>query len=350
MSVINRNNFRLNYFNRLVFTINIVVLFIAYSIYLNRFFTPSQIPYFNFISIGFPILFVFNLLFILYWLFVSWRHFFLTIILSLGIIYPFYLSYPLYNFNKESNDVANLSVMTFNPHGFKEDGTKELVENNLADIMLFQEAREPIQKKWSKNQLKDYYKEYFDLLTFYSKYPIINAKVIESSDESSIGIAAYADIDLGLDTIRFINLYMQPMQIKKELVKEVINSDSREEMEITGKLIENKLVNGMKMHEKQFETLIPFIQNSPYPIILGADLNSTPESYEYQTLNKYLVDSYIQKGQGNGTTFHGFKFPIRIDYLFHSKGIEVIKAKVIRKKFSDHYPLLVEYKIQKHNP
>ena len=347
MSSINRNNFRLNYFNRLIFTINMLVLFIAYCIYLNRVFTPSQIPYFNFISIGFPIIFALNLIFVFYWLLVSWRHFLVVLILSIGIVYPFYLSYPIYNFNKKSTEVANLTVMTFNPHGFKEDGTKELVENNLADIMLFQEAREPVQKKWSENQLKGYYKEYFDLLTIYSKYPIIGTKVIKSSDSTSIGIAAYADIDLGFDTIRVINLYMHPMQIKKEMVKEVMNSDTTEEIEVSGKLIENKLVNGMKMHEKQFETLIPFLKNSPHPIILGADLNSTPESYEYQTLNKYLIDSYIQKGEGNGTTFHGFKFPIRIDYLFHSKGIEVINAKVIRKKFSDHYPLVVSYKIDK---
>ena len=347
MSVINRNNFRLNYFNRLVFTINIVVLFIAYSIYLNRFISPSKIPYFNFISIGFPILFVFNLFFILYWLFVSWRHFIITLILSLGIVYPFYLSYPIYNFNKGSNEVANLSVMTFNSHGFQEDGTKELVEDNLTDIMLLQESREANQKKWSENQLKDYYKKYFGLLTIYSRYPIINSGVIESIDSTSIGKAAYADIDLGFDTVRFINLYMHPMQIKKELVKDVINSNSRQEIEVSGKLLENKLVDGMKMHEKQFKTLIPHILSSPYPIILGTDLNSTPGSYEYQMLNQYLIDSYIQKGEGNGTTFHGFKFPIRIDYLFHSKGIEVIKTKVIRKKFSDHYPLYVEYKIQK---
>ena len=347
MGIINRNSFRLNYFNRFVFTINVVVLFVAYSIYLNRFFTPSQIPYFNFISIGFPILFVLNLLFIIYWLFISWRHFFIIVILSLGIVYPFYLSYPVYNPKKESKEISNLSVMTFNSHGFQEDGTKELVENNLADIMLFQESRESSQKKWSETQLKDYHKKYFGLLTIYSKYPIIDSGVIESVDSTSIGKAAYADIDLGFGTIRFINLYMHPMQIKKELVKDVINSNTREEIETSGKLIENKLVDGMKMHEKQFETLIPQILNSPYPIILGTDLNSTPGSYEYEMLNRYLVDSYIQKGEGNGTTFHGFKFPIRIDYLFHSKGIEVINAKVIRKKFSDHYPLFVEYQIKK---
>lgn len=345
MSGLNRANFRLNYFNRLIFTINVVVLFIAYSIYLNKFLTPSIVPYFNFISIGYPIVFVFVLLFIFYWLLVSWHHFLLVLLLSLGTFYPFYLSYPLYNFNHSSQEVANLSVMTFNTHGFREDGTKELVENNLTDIMLFQESREPNQKNWSEKKLKGYYKVYFGLLTIYSKYPIIKSDVIESSDSLSIGRAAYADINLGFDTIRVINLYMQPMQIKKELVKEIINSDTREEMEVSGKVIEDKLVNGMKLHEKQFETLIPQLLKSPHPIILGADLNSTPGSYEYETLASYLKDSYIRAGKGNGTTFHGFKFPIRIDYLFHSKGIEVIKAKVIRKKFSDHYPLVVDYKI-----
>ena len=53
----------------------------------------------------------------------------------------------------------------------------------------------------------------------------------------------------------------------------------------------------------------------------------------------------MKAGKGNGTTFHGFKFPIRIDYLFHSKQFEVVEAKVIRKKFSDHFPVIIRYKL-----
>ena len=67
--------------------------------------------------------------------------------------------------------------------------------------------------------------------------------------------------------------------------------------------------------------------------------------YEYQYLNDYLYDSFIAVGKGNATTFHGFKFPIRIDYLFHSKHFKPVEGKVIRKKFSDHYPVSVKYKI-----
>lgn len=345
MNLFNRNKLRLNYFNRLVLTINVVVLLVAYTIYLNKIFTPKEFPYFNFISIGFPIIFVIVLGFLFYWMLVSWRYFLIVLLLSAPTFYPIYLSYPIINLHKKSEEKPNLSVMTFNTHGFKDDGTKELIEANLTDIMLFQEAREYSQKIWRDKKLKNYYKEHYDLLTIYSKYPIIQTNVIKSTDDSSIGLAAYADIDLGFDTIRVINMYMEPMQIKKEQVKDVINSDTREEIELSSKVIRNKLIQGMKLHEKQLETLIPRILSSPYPVILGTDLNSTPNSYEYEHLKKYLEDSYIKAGKGNSTTFHGFKFPIRIDYLFNSRGIKVVNAKVIRKKFSDHYPVIVDYYI-----
>ena len=347
MGILSRDKFRLNYFNRLVLTINLLVLFIAYSIYLNSIFKPSEIPYFNFISIGYPILFLVVVAFLFYWLLFSWRHFILVTILSLGAFYPMYLSYPVKNISKQVEGDANLSVMSFNTHGFRADGTSELIENNLADIMLLQESRQKQQKNWSEKKLDHYYKEYFGLLTIYSKYPIIKTNVIESTANTGAGMGAYADIDLGYDTIRVINLYMEPMYIEKALVKDVITSDTAEEIEETSKKLETKLVKGMVMHQSQIEELIPFIRRSPHPVILGSDLNSTPLSYEYLQISKYLSDSYIQAGEGNGTTFHGFKFPIRIDYLFHSKELEVIDAKVIRKKFSDHFPVIVNYKVHK---
>lgn len=345
MSFFSREKFKLNYFNRFVFTLNLVVILIAYTIYLNKIFTPTQIPYFNFISIGFPIIFLIISLFLCYWLLISFRRFLITLLLSSGLFYPIYLSYPLINLNKKSSAISNLSVMTFNAHGFKADGTLDLVEQNLTDVMIFQEAREGSQKKWAKHAIPGYYKEYYDLLTIYSKYPIIQTSLIEDTELSNSGKAAYADIDLGFDTVRIINLYMEPMYIEKSLVKDVISSDTTEEIELTSKKIENKLVNGMRVHEKQLDYLLPFIQKSPHPVLLASDLNSTPSSYEYEMLTKHLEDSFIQAGEGNGTTFHSFKFPIRIDYIFHSKEFEVVEAKVVRKKFSDHFPVIVNYKL-----
>lgn len=342
MSTNKRNRFKLNYFNRFVITINMIVLAIAYSIYLNKFFAPSEIPYFNFISIGYPIVFIFVLLFLVYWILVSWVHFLLILFLSLGTIIPLYLSYPLFKINSPSTEEVSFSVMTFNPHGFRTDGTEDLVKNNLADIILFQEGR-----KKSHKPIEGYYAEYYGVLSIYSKYPIIQTNRITEDTPENNGIAAYADIDLGYDTIRVINIYMEPMYITKDLVKDVINSDTTSEMEISSKKIENKLVRGMKLHEKQLKEILPYFEKSPHPIIVGTDLNSTPGSYEYEQLSKYLYDSFIEQGKGNGTTFHGFKFPIRIDYLFHSKQFQVVNAKVIRKKFSDHFPVVVDYHLRK---
>ena len=347
MGVFSRDKFRLNYFNRLILTIHVIVLLIAYTIFLNKIFAPTQIPYFNFISIGFPIIFVILMLFMLHWLLFSWRHFVLMLILSSGIFYSIYLSYPLYNFSKKSTEVPNLSVMTYNTHGFKADGTEKFIEEHLTDIMFFQEGGEKSHKNWKAKKLKDYYAEHYAGLSVYSKYPIIQAQITGSEDPSNSGIALIVDLDLDTDTIRVINLYMEPMYIDKTLVKDVILSDTTEEIEESSKKIESKLLKGMKVHMQQLDNVIPFIQKSSHPVLLASDLNSTPGSYEYETVTKYLDDSYILAGKGNATTFHGFKFPIRIDYLFHSKEFEVVDAKVIRKKFSDHFPVIINYKLHK---
>ena len=336
--------FKLNYFNRLVLIINIVILLVAYCVYLNKIFTPTEIPYLNFLSIGFPVIFVIVLLFLLYWLFFSWRHFLTFFILSLGLVYPIYLSYPLIQFNKTDNSTSDLSVLSYNVHGFKEEGTKELLIENKADIMLLQEAYEGQQKRLKNKEFNHYYSEFYGLLTFYSKYPIIETNEIKVNDPDLNGKAAYADIDIGNDTIRLINIYLEPMYIDKALVKDIIQSDNTQEAEVSSRKVELKLIKGMQKHEEQLKAIIPFISKSRHPVIVGTDLNSTPLSYEYEIIKEYLYDSYIEVGKGNATTFHGFKFPIRIDYLFHSKHLKPIEAKVIRKKFSDHYPVTVKYK------
>lgn len=342
------NKFKLNYFNRLILTINIFFLLVAYCVYLNKLFSPKEIPYLDFLSIGFPIIFIVVIIFLVYWLLFSWRHFIMFFILSLGLVYPFYLSYPFENFNKQNDIEIDFSVLTYNVHGFRDEGTREFLIENKADIMILQEAREFQQKKLKSDDFKDYYSEFYGLLTIYSKYPIIQTKEILTKNNDFNAAAAYTDIDLGYDTIRIINVYLEPMYIDKSLVKDIIKSDNKQEVEESSKKVELKLVKGMQSHVGQLEAIIPYIKASKHPVILGADLNSTPLSFEYEQISKLLEDSYIKSGKkGIATTFHGFKFPIRIDYLFHSKEFTPVNAAVIRKKFSDHYPVVVNYNLAK---
>ena len=54
----------------------------------------------------------------------------------------------------------------------------------------------------------------------------------------------------------------------------------------------------------------------------------------------------MKAGSGIASSFHDFKIPIRIDYLFNSKEMEATKYTVDRsRKISDHYPVFAEFKI-----
>ena len=58
----------------------------------------------------------------------------------------------------------------------------------------------------------------------FSKYPIVEFQRILSEGNGNVGTAAYADIDIGHDTIRIINVYLESMFIEKKLVKESLES------------------------------------------------------------------------------------------------------------------------------
>ena len=54
----------------------------------------------------------------------------------------------------------------------------------------------------------------------------------------------------------------------------------------------------------------------------------------------------MEVGNGSGTSFHDYQFPIRIDYIFCSKSIKPVNYQVDRSvKISDHYPVIAEFKI-----
>lgn len=90
------------------------------------------------------------------------------------------------------------------------------------------------------------------------------------------------------------------------------------------------------------------------PVICVGDLNSTPETEQIQTIQTLLSDAYqITKTPPYGPvgTFNSFKMnapmKTRIDYIFVSKQIEVLKYAVLadfkEQRFpSDHLPVVTK--------
>lgn len=93
-------------------------------------------------------------------------------------------------------------------------------------------------------------------------------------------------------------------------------------------------------------------------IILTGDFNSTPDTEQIKTIQGFLNDTHEvtkQAPYGPEGTFNSFKFDApmdkRIDYIFVSKNIDVLKYGVLtdareQRYPSDHQPVLVKVEIK----
>ena len=100
------------------------------------------------------------------------------------------------------------------------------------------------------------------------------------------------------------------------------------------------------------------VNSDGLPVVLMGDLNLPPSSPSLVPIQRYLNDSRAVASEavfGPEGTFNGFKFgePVgeRIDYVFTSEGIKVLKYGVLTdskelKYPSDHFPVLVVFKLK----
>ena len=106
------------------------------------------------------------------------------------------------------------------------------------------------------------------------------------------------------------------------------------------------MVPTFKNHQAEVQDLQNAVSASPYPVILAGDFNAVPNSYEYYHLLKNLKDVFVEVGRGSATSFHDYKFPIRIDHVFCSQSIQTVAYRVDRSaKLSDHFPVITEFYI-----
>jgi endonuclease/exonuclease/phosphatase family metal-dependent hydrolase len=77
-------------------------------------------------------------------------------------------------------------------------------------------------------------------------------------------------------------------------------------------------------------------------VLLGGDLNSTPESVVQQELRANgLRDAFAECGTGTGLTYPADSSIKRIDYLYLTGRLRCERAEVIATQASDHRPLIV---------
>lgn len=337
--------FRLKGLDPVFFVSHLMFIGLSYCIYLAPHIAPSTFPYFGFIPIFFPLIVLAHVILVL--ILISRKRIFYAILMSgltLGLFPPLAKSYQFFGEKIEAE--ANYKVISFNGEYMRKDGFVEFFQKENADLILLQEVywRDNLFQSLKDSILGDYYHEKHGLIQIFSKHPIIEFQHILTEGNGTVGTAAYADIDTGKDTIRVINVYLESMFIEKELVKETVGRV--EGAKGNSQILKNKLTKGFLTHENQIKKIIPYIVNSKYPVILAGDLNAVPNSYEYQQFLYRLHDGYSSVGRSSGTSFHDFKFPLRLDYIFHSDEILPVEYKVLSNvELSDHYPVVGYFKL-----
>ena len=302
---------------------------------MNAYIPPSVFGMLNLLSLGFPILIIINILLLLFWI-VSWKkRAAVFLVLSLFFIIP---TRRWINYTPTKKETPNLKIISLNGKSgkFGDENIYNFLNNQKADVVLTQEYK-------SAENLKgfEYFERNFPVVKIQSRFPIVESWIVETDAKN--GRCIYADIKINGKIIRFVNVYMEPFYLDKSMVKPTKDMNVNEEK---AKNIIHKLVPTFRKHQSQIAPIKGFLDNSPYPIILAGDFNAVPNSYEYYTLSENLEDTFLKVGKGSGTSFHDFKFPIKIDHIFASKSITPISYKVDRSvKISDHFPVIAEFLI-----
>ncbi|MEF9480304.1 endonuclease/exonuclease/phosphatase family protein [Chryseobacterium sp. 1B4] len=238
----------------------------------------------------------------------------------------------------DQKGTPEIKVVSFNTRAGSR-GNKEIapyLKSQDADVFLLQED------VGNEYQFEGYQKANpGGGLTILTRHKIIKQQIIDPKDEGVRIPGLLADIEINGRTYRFIDVYLNPFRFDKEMVKLNGNTDTNEQKI---KDVIKRLIPTFKKHQEQIDLIHEAIENSPYPVILAGDFNSVPNSYEYYHISDGLEDTFLTAGKGSATSFHDYKFPIRIDYIFSSKSLKAISYKVDRSvSISDHYPVMVKF-------
>lgn len=324
---------------RIIFTvIHLVIVLLLGATMLNAYIPPKVFPLLNLLSLAFPFLMIANLLLCFFWIF-SWRkRAFVFLLISTLFLTPVR---RWINYSEPKSEKADFKVLTFNnkynDYGLEE--VKNYIKSFNADVIFLQESGYSGLGNSDFEEMK--YSLHNRRISFFSKYQIVEQDTIPLIDK---GKSVYADVIIKGKRIRFINVYLEPFQLHKSMVKP---TEDLEENGTKAKSLVRRFMPVFKKHEEQVQILKSFIEKSPYPVILAGDFNSVPNSYEYYTISGVLKDCFLESGKGFGTSFHDYKIPIRIDYVFSSENLKSTYYQVDRsQKLSDHYPVFAEFSLK----
>lgn len=323
--------------------------------------SPSRFVWISLLSYAFFPLLLCNVVFIIIWLCMS-RWEFLISVAAIVLRYSFV---PL--FFQVGGTMAvepaedNLKVLTFNVHSFSglDSDTLmtrdsafnlflEILDEEQPDVFCLQECF--VSKKCVEVLGEHGYRHHFGVhgteassqLVIYSRTPFVNVNTMDTRSK------CYADVEKNGVTVRICTVHLDSYQLDDNDLAHLEKLSHAQADKAAAKNILEKFKETTRQHDREWnEELKPLLEKTDVPIIIAGDYNDTPASYLYQRATRVLKDPYVEQGRGFGTTYHGPYPAFRIDYLLHSPELEALSYRRIKTNISDHYPIVVQFKLGK---
>ena len=328
--------------NRSILILNLFPAFALILVCLISYYPIEFLPLLDILGLITPILVLLNLLFLLYWGLMRKQY---ILIPAFPLLAGFLSFGSVFQFNPRSDKVLDtgISILTYNVQVFSFNKGKEVsnsvgvkitdfIKNEDPDIICFQEF-----KRSHARLLKQYTHQYLSPLqrgkttqSIYSKYPIIGSGSLDFPRSSNNAI--YVDVVFKKDTLRIYNIHLQSYQVTsfRSLLKKQGGTDLLNRLSLTA-----------AKHREQAEILQAHRETSPYPSIICGDFNQTPYSPSFQRIKEGMLDSYLEKGWGWGTTFIRSVISARIDFILaDSDAFEVLEHRNYDIRYSDHLPIM----------
>lgn len=319
-------------FSQILLFLHITVIVLLLCTLANAWVPPNMIGSLNILSLAFPYLIIFHIALTLVWI-VKRNKIAVIFLLSTFIFYN-----PIrrwVNFSPKTENtksIRDVKILTFNvKYGeFGWDKVKKYIEEQNADIVLVQEK--DTNRAIRQNMVK------YPTVILKTKHKVVRqAELIE---DKARGNSFYADIEINGKIVRIVNVYLEPFRLDKSMFR--LDGLGKESNKFG--FIFSHMTPTFRAHEEQIKSIRKVVDLSPYPVILAGDFNSVPNSYEYYNLGKNLEDAFLKVGNGISTSFHDYKIPLRLDYIFTSKDITPLSYKIDQTiKLSDHYPVIAEF-------
>lgn len=329
------------FFNKLIYWGNWLAALLLLVSFVLPYLPPKTFPTLSLLSLVVSLLIIVNIIFALYWAVQFKRNFFISfVVLAISYFY-FNVFFEVSAQGDPSKYKNTLSLLSYNVRLFNAyekdpptDAPKlfaEFLAKETPDVVCIQEYYRP-----NKVDFSAYPYQFIHFKTkgtklghaIFSKYPLVNTGGFDFQGTSNNTL--YADVVKGNDTIRIYSVHLQSLGIIPR-VRFLQESDNQK--------LRRRVSHAFAQQQKQVGAILAHKQKAKHPVLICGDFNNTPFSYSYRKLKDGMQDAFRERGNGLGTTFKFEGYPMRIDYIFASQGLDILTFNTMERTFSDHYAI-----------